>query len=51
MAAYPQFQAFFQVSKLVLKTLADSVKIDIILLMFLFKVEIVGPQMAGRSAK
>ena len=48
---YPQFEAFFEVSKLVLKTLADSVKIDIILLMFLFKVEIVGPQMAGRSAK
>ena len=31
MAAYPQFQAFFQVSKLVLKTLADSVRIDLIL--------------------
>ena len=51
MAAYPQFQAFFQVSKLVLKTLADSVKIDVILLLFLFKVEIVGPQMAGRTRK
>ena len=54
---YPQFEAFFEVSKLVLKTLADSVRnslrIDLILeyFMFLFKVEIVGPQMAGRSAK
>ena len=48
---YPQFEAFFEVSKLVLKTLADSVKIDIIFWMFLFKVEIVGPQMAGRTRK
>ena len=28
---YPQFEAFFEVSKLVLKTLADSVRIDLIL--------------------